>query len=132
MVPYGISSNRCLSAASGKLQEAHTNSHAAQMGSLTLEFTGLSQLSKDPKYYDAIHRIMEHFDLHQDRTKLPGMWPVVVDAKDLSFVGHTAFTFGAMSDSLYEYLPKVITTKYGGSHTTADGLSATHDARWAR
>lgn len=131
MVPYGISSNRCLSAASGKLQEAHTNTLAAEMGSLTLEFTRLSQLSKDPKYYDAIHRIMEQFDLHQNR-KLPEMWPVVVDAKDLLFVGYSDFTFGAMSDSLYEYLPKVITTKYGGSHTTADGLSATHDARWAR
>ncbi|KAA6410132.1 MAG: glycoside hydrolase family 47 [Lasallia pustulata] len=94
------------SAASGKPQEAHTDTLAAEIGSLTLEFTRLSQLSNDPKYYDAIHRVMEQFDIHQNRTKLPGMWPVVVDAKDLSFLGNSDFTFGAMSDSLYEYLPK--------------------------
>ena len=52
---------------------------------------------------------MEQFDLHQNCTKLPGMWPVVFNAKNVSFMGYSDFTFGAMSDSLYEYLPKVPT-----------------------
>lgn len=130
--PVGLRTDGCLSAASGKPQEAHTDTLAAEIGSLTLEFTRLSQLSNDPKYYDAIHRVMEQFDIHQNRTKLPGMWPVVVDAKDLSFLGNSDFTFGAMSDSLYEYLPKVCTSKHEWPCTSADGFSATHDARRTR
>ena len=105
-----------LPAASGKPQEAHTNTLGAEIGSLSLEFTRLSQLSKDPKYYDAIHQVVEQFDLHQNRTKLPGMWPVVMDAKHISFLEHSDFTFGAMSDSLYEYLPKVRTASRYGDH----------------
>ncbi|KAI9876893.1 MAG: hypothetical protein M1830_005374 [Pleopsidium flavum] len=94
------------SAVQGKPQEALENVLVAEIGSLSLEFTRLSQLSKDPKYFDAIQRITEQFDLQQNHTKLPGMWPVVVNAKDLSFTGDNTFTLGAMADSLYEYLPK--------------------------
>ncbi|KAK4442069.1 glycoside hydrolase [Podospora aff. communis PSN243] len=41
-----------------------------------------------------------------DSTRLPGMWPLVVNARDEAFNRHNEFTLGAMSDSTYEYLPK--------------------------
>lgn len=78
----------------------------AEVGSLSLEFTKLSQLTGDMKYYDAVQRISDAFDMGQSTTKLPGMWPVVLDGAEPSFDGDNSFTLGAMSDSLYEYLPK--------------------------
>jgi mannosyl-oligosaccharide alpha-1,2-mannosidase len=71
-----------------------------------MEFSRLSQITKDPKWYDAISRITNILDEQQDKTQLPGMWPISVNAKNADFTGDTAFTLGAMSDSVYEYLPK--------------------------
>ncbi|KEF54440.1 uncharacterized protein A1O9_09607 [Exophiala aquamarina CBS 119918] len=78
----------------------------SELGSLTLEFTRLSQLTGDMRWYDAITRITDLFDEQQDRTKLPGLWPVVVNPKDKDLTADGTFTLGGMSDSLYEYFPK--------------------------
>ena len=88
-----------------KKQEAGENTLIAELGSLTLEFTRLSQLTGDPKYFDAIQRITNTLDVAQSKTWIPGLWPVLVNAKSLSF-RDTGFTIGGMADSLYEYLPK--------------------------
>ncbi|TGO38265.1 hypothetical protein BHYA_0078g00170 [Botrytis hyacinthi] len=93
-------------AATGAAQEAEDNVLESEIGSLTLEFTRLSQITGDPRYYDAVQRIMDIFDDQQPISKLPGMWPVVVNAKDKNFVEYGGFTIGGMADSLYEYLPK--------------------------
>jgi mannosyl-oligosaccharide alpha-1,2-mannosidase len=79
----------------------------AEIGSLSLEFTRLSQLSGDPKFFDAIQRISDRFEESQSLSKLPGMWPVVVNPNKKDMGDDTFFTIGAMADSLYEYLPKV-------------------------
>lgn len=78
----------------------------SELGSLSLEFTKLSQLTGDPKYWDAVKRISDYFELSQQNTMLPGMWPTVVDTKTPSFVEGNAFTLGGMANSMYEYLPK--------------------------
>jgi mannosyl-oligosaccharide alpha-1,2-mannosidase len=75
------------------------------LGSLTLEFTRLSQLTGDPKYYDAVARITDILEAHQNRTNLPGLFPVLISPLREKFDGET-FTFGGMTDSLYEYFPK--------------------------
>lgn len=93
-------------AARGEAQEAHDTVLVAEMGSLTLEFTRLSQLTGDPRFYDAVQRIMDVFDEQQMTTKIPGLWPVVVDGKKGAFSESGGFTIGGMVDSLYEYLPK--------------------------
>jgi mannosyl-oligosaccharide alpha-1,2-mannosidase len=79
----------------------------AELGSLSLEFTRLSQLTGDPKFFDAVQRISDRFEQVQSKTKLPGMWPVLVNPQAANFGEDTGFTLGAMADSLYEYLPKV-------------------------
>ncbi|KAL9129578.1 MAG: hypothetical protein Q9217_001998 [Psora testacea] len=89
----------------GATQTANTNTIVAEIGSLTLEFTRLSQLTGDPKFFDATARIMSEFQKSQSLTRLPGLWPTVIDAKHKSF-DSTGFTLGGMADSLYEYLPK--------------------------
>lgn len=94
-------------AAAGAIQTAPEVILVAEIGSMTLEFTRLSQLSGDPKYFDAVQRIMDVFYEQQNRTKVPGLWPVVVNAKDLDFTAHGGFTIGGMADSTFEYLPKV-------------------------
>lgn len=87
-------------------QQAPRNALLAELGSLSLEFTRLSQLSGDPKYYDAVQRIMNVFDEQQNSTKVPGLWAVTLDAKDQDFTKDRTFTLGGMADSIYEYLPK--------------------------
>ncbi|KAK4580384.1 hypothetical protein LTR86_000587 [Recurvomyces mirabilis] len=74
----------------------------AEIGSLTMEFTRLSQITGDMKYYDAVARITRLFDAQQGKTHLP-----VVNAKLADLTGDTFFTLSAMSDSLYEYFPKM-------------------------
>ncbi|KAL1962978.1 hypothetical protein VTN77DRAFT_8824 [Rasamsonia byssochlamydoides] len=52
----------------------------AELGSLSMEFTRLAQLTKDDKYYDAIARITNELEKMQNNTRLPGMWPLQLDA----------------------------------------------------
>ncbi|KAB2576125.1 Mannosyl-oligosaccharide alpha-1,2-mannosidase [Lasiodiplodia theobromae] len=87
-------------------QEADQTVLVAEIGSLTMEFTRLSQITKDSKWYDAVDRIMHLFKDQQSKTDLPGMWPVFVNAKDADFTADRSFTLGGMADSLYEYFPK--------------------------
>ncbi|KAJ9137689.1 alpha-1,2-Mannosidase [Pleurostoma richardsiae] len=80
---------------------------SASPGTLSLEFTRLSQLSGDPKYYAAISRVMQLFYSHQNETRLPGMWPVYVSMRDRDVVSGSQFSLAGCADSLYEYLPKM-------------------------
>jgi mannosyl-oligosaccharide alpha-1,2-mannosidase len=94
-------------AAEGRPQMAPESMLIAEIGSLTLEFTRLSQVSGDPRYYDAVQRIMDVLEAQQELTNLPGMWPVAVNPKTMEFNVNGGFTLGGMADSAYEYLPKV-------------------------
>ena len=77
----------------------------AEFGSLSLEFTQLSWLTGDQRFFDAIQRITDALDASQKQTALPGLWPIVVNAQELEF-DDASFTLGGMADSAYEYLPK--------------------------
>ena len=59
---------------------AKTRVVLAELGSLSLEFTRLAQLTKEARYYDAIARITNELELWQPDTKVPGLWPQTVDA----------------------------------------------------
>lgn len=95
-----------MNAAKGGPQEVPATVVLAEFGSLSLEFTRLTQLSGDPKYYDAIQRIMDVFEDQQNQTKLPGLWPITLNAKGKDFTKDRSFSLGALADSTYEYLPK--------------------------
>lgn len=88
--------------AEGHLQTAPEQVLVSELGSLSLEFTKLSQLTGDMKYYDAVQRVSDVFEKSQETTRLPGMWPVVVNARRPSFDDDNFFSLGGMSDSLYE------------------------------
>ncbi|KAF2165083.1 glycoside hydrolase family 47 protein [Zasmidium cellare ATCC 36951] len=79
----------------------------AEIGSLTMEFTRLSQVTGDVRWYDAVDRIMRTFVKQIDDTHLPGMFPVSLNATSRDFTQDTFFTLSAMSDSFYEYFPKM-------------------------
>ncbi|KAJ6051262.1 hypothetical protein N7499_010625 [Penicillium canescens] len=53
----------------------------AEIGSLSLEFTRLAQLTQQDKYYDAIARITNELEKIQDSTSIPGLWPLRVNAQ---------------------------------------------------
>jgi len=87
-------------------QESPTHALLAEIGSLSLEFTRLAQLTGDSKYYDAIQRVTNALESQQKETKIPGLWPVLVNGATMNFKHDKTFTFGGMADSTYEYLPK--------------------------
>ena len=89
----------------GIKQEAGENTLIAELGSLSLEFTRLSQLTGDTKFFDAIQRIANALQEAQLNTSLAGLWPTRVNARRLTFED-TGYTLGGMADSTYEYLPK--------------------------
>ncbi|KAL0944752.1 glycoside hydrolase family 47 protein [Colletotrichum truncatum] len=80
---------------------------SASPGTLSLEMTRLSQLTGDPKYYDAIVKLMDLFHDGQMKTKIPGLWPMFVSMRSQDVVSGTQFTIAGCADSLYEYLPKM-------------------------
>ncbi|CAI7663798.1 unnamed protein product [Penicillium bialowiezense] len=86
-------------------QLAEENILAAELGSFTLEFTRLSQITGDSKYFDAAQRVMELFHHQQRSTKLPGLWPVFMNPREGSFEGDE-YTLGAEGNSLYKILPR--------------------------
>lgn len=86
-------------------QKAGQNDASAAMGSLSMEFTRLSQLTGNNKYFDAIDRVKDFFVRTQNETALPGMWPLTINFEKEK-VSNNMFTLGGRADSLYEYLPK--------------------------
>ncbi|KAG5982756.1 hypothetical protein E4U55_001408 [Claviceps digitariae] len=100
---------------------------SAASGSLCVEFTRLSQITGDAKYYDATERVKRFFYEHQNHTKAPGLWPW-----DLNFrrgkIEDGFFTFGAGADSQYEYLPKMYALLGGLDPQYADMTTAALDA----
>ncbi|RMZ75007.1 hypothetical protein DV737_g5519, partial [Chaetothyriales sp. CBS 132003] len=91
--------------AMGVAMDASDNTLLAEFGSLTLEFTRLAQLTGEDKYYDAVHRLSSELYKAQLETRLPGLWPTLVNAREIRF-DYNHFTLGGMADSTYEYLPK--------------------------
>ncbi|KAM7214771.1 glycoside hydrolase [Rhypophila decipiens] len=89
-----------------QMQMADAHVLLAEIGSFSLEFIRLSMLTNDPKWFDAVQRITELLHEQQNSTQLPGMWPVIVNARNEKFGDHYDYTLGAMADSAYEYLPK--------------------------
>jgi mannosyl-oligosaccharide alpha-1,2-mannosidase len=87
-------------------QSAGTHDPSASPASLSLEFTRLAQLTGDDKYYDAIDRVRAFLERTQNESLLPGMWPMMINFRDEK-VTDSAFSLGALADSLYEYLPKM-------------------------
>lgn len=92
-------------AKTGKLV-AGTNDPSASPCSLSMEFTRLSQLTGDDKFYDATDRVTRFLERIQNDTKLPGMWPTTINFQS-ELAADNSFTLGALADSLYEYLPKM-------------------------
>ncbi|AEO56637.1 glycoside hydrolase family 47 protein [Thermothelomyces thermophilus ATCC 42464] len=90
----------------GRAQVADDHVLLAEIGTFSLEFIRLSMLTGDPKWYDAVQRIIDLLHKQQQTTGLPGMWPIVVNARRAEFNQHHDYTLGSMADSLYEYLPK--------------------------
>ncbi|KAJ4367371.1 hypothetical protein N0V83_006952 [Neocucurbitaria cava] len=79
---------------------------SASPGTITLEFSRLSQITGDDKYYAAVSRLMDVFYQGQNDTQLPGMWPMYVSMSKQDVVSGYQFSIGGNADSLYEYLPK--------------------------
>jgi mannosyl-oligosaccharide alpha-1,2-mannosidase len=78
----------------------------ASFASLSMEFTRLSQLTGDMRYFDAVQRLTNILDEQQFATKLPGMWPIKYRWATANFNGNS-FGLGASADSGYEYLLKM-------------------------
>ena len=77
----------------------------AEIGSMSVEFTRLAQLTGDAKWFDAVDRITGWLYIGQDNTRIPGLWPTLIDAENGKFT-YNHFTLGGMADSTAEYLPK--------------------------
>ncbi|KAH6440054.1 alpha-1,2-Mannosidase [Parastagonospora nodorum] len=79
----------------------------ACLGSLTMEFTRLAQITENKKYYDIVARISKMMRHAQDTTQMPGLWPTTINAAKEDFNSSRYFSIGALADSTYEYFPKM-------------------------
>lgn len=102
----------------GGSQLAGTNDASAAPSSLCLEFTRLSQITGDPKYYAATDRVTRFLERIQYKTSLPGLWPVTLDFRHEE-PRYNTYSLGGQADSLYEYLPKM--------HALLGGVDGTYE-----
>ncbi|KAJ5202031.1 uncharacterized protein N7498_006694 [Penicillium cinerascens] len=86
-------------------QLAEEVASASELGSFILEFTRLSQITGDHKYFNAAQQVMFRLERLQDLSKLFGMWPVALNAR-AELTDGDLFTMGPETDSLYKTLPK--------------------------
>ncbi|KXX77125.1 Endoplasmic reticulum mannosyl-oligosaccharide 1,2-alpha-mannosidase [Madurella mycetomatis] len=94
-------------AARGEKQVAPSGLAVAEIGTLSMEFTRLSMLTGDAKWFDAVQRVTDEMAAQQDSTALPGLWPLMVNGEKKIFNSGSLYSLGAMADSAYEYLPKM-------------------------
>eukprot|EP00040_Diaphanoeca_grandis_P019645 m.103913 g.103913 ORF g.103913 m.103913 type:complete len:653 (+) comp27528_c0_seq1:133-2091(+) len=78
------------------------DSSTSEVTTIQLEFRELSRLTGDPKYDDAVTKVMLHV---KSLPKTEGLVPIFINADTGQFRGGT-ITFGARGDSYYEYLLK--------------------------
>jgi mannosyl-oligosaccharide alpha-1,2-mannosidase len=95
-------------AAKGRQQQASSAAVLAELASMSLEFTRLSLLTGDPRYFDAVQRVGELLADTQMKTKVPGLWASMADAAHPKLDINGEYSLGAMSDSANEYLPKMV------------------------
>ncbi len=62
-------------AARGERQVELRSEAIGDLGSLTLEFTRLSMLTGDARWFDAMQRVMDVLAAQQDSGRVPGLWP---------------------------------------------------------
>ncbi|KAI7957048.1 hypothetical protein MJO28_004143 [Puccinia striiformis f. sp. tritici] len=79
----------------------------ADVGSLTLEFTRLSQLTSKDYYYDVVQKITDLLDGDQWNSprRLGALFPEMINPDHPQFLG-SKYSLGANIDSYYEYLIK--------------------------
>ncbi|KAF4119582.1 mannosyl-oligosaccharide alpha-1,2-mannosidase [Geosmithia morbida] len=99
-------------------QKAGVRDPSAVPASLCLEFTRLSQITGDPRYYAATDKVTRFLERIQYKTALPGMWPIRLDFRNEA-ARDSLYTIGAAADSLYEYLPKM--------HALLGGVDGTYE-----
>lgn len=92
---------------SGEGLEVEGGVVAASPGTLLLEFTRLTQLTGDPKYYGAIAPIADLFYEGQNKTNIPGVWPQWISMSVPDVVSGYFFSLGSGADSLFEYTVKM-------------------------
>jgi len=78
------------------------DSSTSEVTTIQLEFRELSRLTGNPKYDNAVTKVMEHV---KSLPKQHGLVPIFINADTGKFKGNT-ITFGARGDSYYEYLLK--------------------------
>ncbi|KAK2793933.1 hypothetical protein FQN52_000264 [Onygenales sp. PD_12] len=114
-------------AVKGVEQFAADNGIIAEVASSSMELTRLSQLTGDMRWFDAIQRITDVMEKQQNKTNIPGLWPVGCSPLHADFTTGSAFSLGSMADSAYEYLPKMYallggtekSSQYGNLYKTA-------------
>lgn len=119
-------------AKNGKLT-ATARQSIAVLGSMSMEFTRLSQVTGDPKYYTIVEQLKRGLEKTQDQTNLPGLWPKYIDLiGGIKPTSDTLFTLGAQADSAYEYLSKTylllggLDPSYETMHIKAMDAAAKH------
>ncbi|KAF2641493.1 seven-hairpin glycosidase [Massarina eburnea CBS 473.64] len=100
----------------------------AEMGTFTLEFSRLSQLTKDVKWWDMANRVTQLLAKQQMKTKVPGMWPIMVNLRDLDLTTDNSFALSSMADSAYEYLAKTYALLGGSENVYKDMYTRAMDA----
>ena len=93
----------------------------AELGSLSVEFTRLAQITKEAKYYDAIARITDELEYYQAKTTMPGLWPLNIDASGCKKPEHSTLQMAASASRNPGYLTGRISQGLGAKQSEPIG-----------
>jgi mannosyl-oligosaccharide alpha-1,2-mannosidase len=88
-------------------QNASTNAILAEFASFGPEMTRLAQLTGDERFFEPVARVQKIMKDQQSQTKIPGLWPIGINAQVPDLTTGKTFGLGSMADSAYEYLIKM-------------------------
>ena len=94
-------------------QPHRANPHTvlAEIGSLSVEFTRLAQITKEHKYYDAIARITDALEEWQMKTSIPGLWPLKLDASGCKKAEASDVVAAPIVDNKVDSIPESIASE---------------------
>ena len=113
----------------GRNMRAPQSGCMAELGSLSLEFTRLAQITGEAKYFDAVQRITDALEEALPYMSIEDLWPTDLDLsgcrlendkceeqglRPVPWDEREAYSFGGKADSTYEYFTKQYLLLGGG------------------
>jgi mannosyl-oligosaccharide alpha-1,2-mannosidase len=101
-------------AKAGRAYQVADDTATGEMAAVMLEFTKLSQLTGDGRYFNAIAQVVDRLAEDQDRSQMAGLWPATTSRPPDREYHEQTFDIAGRLGAAYDALPKMFLLLDGG------------------